>query len=451
MGINIGFDADGVLFDTEKFQISEKAISYMEKHFQLSVSNQNGYGVKDVYSCTKQMEMAFWTHFVIRYSLFFRARPLVKETIGLLRRQGNKVFIVTSKACALEKNYKGIAVRFLFELGLKLNGIFVDGIEYCTVENSAEDKLQACRKKNIRIMVEDKWENVDRLKEELQVICFATRNNGGYHNKDVYRAGNFNEVYGYIKKMIGKETGQRDAFTEYSPKSKMEKKNMPVEERKEYQKMLRTYYSALPIRKEKILRSEKLTIFLSRFYAPVFRHFCNPVIIGMENIPNQKGILFVCNHLCSKDVPFLLYALYPCGIPWHPLAKTELLREMRGIPFRMAYSVFVDRADSASRHLATQELAKLLVNGYNVLIFPEGTYNKTENLLKEFSGVSHVYLSQILQVPIVNCALTKDYRQGPVLRIDKPYIVSPETGIEEAAEDSFARLLLLVEKNRQQL
>lgn len=99
-----------------------------------------------------------------------------------------------------------------------------------------------------------------------------------------------------------------------------------------------------------------------------------------------------------------------------------------------------------SRHIATQELAKLLVNGYNILIFPEGTYNKTQKPIKDFAGVGHVYLSQILQKPIINCALTKDYKNGPVLKIDRPYVVSEDISIEEAVKDSFDRLSKLVDK-----
>lgn len=105
MGINIGFDADGVLFDTESFQLSQKSIMYMQKNFGLNIADPDGYGIKDVFACNKEIEMRFWSHFVFSYSLCFEARPWVKETIAKLRRQKNKVYIVTSKACALEKNY----------------------------------------------------------------------------------------------------------------------------------------------------------------------------------------------------------------------------------------------------------------------------------------------------------------------------------------------------------
>ena len=68
--------------------------------------------------------------------------------------------------------------------------------------------------------------------------------------------------------------------------------------------------------------------------------------------------------------------------------------------------------------------------------------------MKDFQGVSHVYLSQVLRRPIVNMALTSDYSTNPILRIDEPYIVPRTMSLADAKEDSFNRLSSLVEKNK---
>lgn len=177
MGINIGFDADGVLFDTESFQLSPKVKKYIKNKYNLNAINENGYGIKEVYGCGEKEEIDIWTRFIVQYSLKFRARLWMKEAIVKLRNEGNKIFIVTSKACALEKSIRGFAVRFLFELGLKLQGIYVDGIEYCSLQNSGEDKLRVCKQKKIDVMIEDKWENIEMLSTELYILCMDTQNN----------------------------------------------------------------------------------------------------------------------------------------------------------------------------------------------------------------------------------------------------------------------------------
>ncbi len=449
MGINIGFDADGVLFDTEKFQLSEEVAAFMKKRYGLEVVNPDGYGIKDVYGCDSKTEMKFWTSFVVKYSLNFKARPWAKETIQKLRAQGNKVFIITSKACALEKNYRGVTVRFLFELGLRLNGIRVDGIEYCSLENSAQDKLQTCLKRDIKIIVEDKKENIELLGRNLFVLCMDTRNNREIEGENIFRVNDFNDVYAESLRLLGKMKGQENIFTGMTLKSRSEKKNMNVEQRKEYYEWLRRYYAELPFSRRRVEKAEGRIRGFAKVFSSYFKCRFSPKVFGRENIPDTKGIIYVCNHLCNKDMIFLMYALHDKENQWHPLIKKEILDENVGVIFSLGYSVFVDRKDIKSRNVATKELAKLLTNGYNVLIFPEGTYNKTSNNLKDFTGVSHVYLSQVLQKPLMPCALTNDYSVSPILRFGKPYVVPENVSIDEALQDSYAYLSELVEKNKE--
>lgn len=196
----------------------------MKRNFGLDAININGYGIKDIFACSENIEMQFWTRYVFYYSLLFRARPGAGKTINELKRQGNKVFIVTSKACALEKSYKKIVVRLLFRLSLLLNGIHVDGIEYCSLANSAQDKLKVCKRKNIRVMVEDKKENIEKLSEELFVLCFDSRNNQAEFNSNVARVHNFDEIYANIQRYIGNTANKANVFTQFALKSQKEKK-----------------------------------------------------------------------------------------------------------------------------------------------------------------------------------------------------------------------------------
>lgn len=448
MKISIGFDADGVLFDTESFQLSEEVTSYMKRKFNLNIVNINGYGIKDVYGCDRNIEMKFWTRYVFKYSLRFKARTGVRETIQKLREQGNKVFIITSKACAAERNLRGFIVRALFEIGLKLNGIYVDGIEYCSLENSASDKKEACIRKNIKIIIEDKKENVELLSEKIFTLCMDTRNNQGVEGRNIFRVNDFNDVYAKIQSLIAEMYEQENIFRNCSRLNKDIKKKMNVSERKKYYSWMREYYSELPFSAKRVDSAEWRMRGVATIFSFFFKKRFSPIIYNKNNIPEKKGMIFVCNHLGNKDMLLLLYALHNKKEQWHPLIKKEILNEKVGKIFEMGYSVFVDRNEAKSRHLATQEMAKLLVNGYNVLIFPEGTYNKTESNLKEFTGVSHVYLSQILEVPIVHCALTNDYTTNPILRIGNPYIVSADDSIEDAVVASYRILYTLVEENK---
>ncbi len=447
---NFGFDADGVLFDTEEFQLSEEIQSYVKEKFGYNLIDKTGYGIKAAYGCTSEEEIKIWIPFIIKYSLFFKARPWIKETIDALRKEGHKVYIITSKACALNKDIKGFMVKFLFELGLEFNGIHVDGIEYCSLENSEEDKKKACEKRDIRLMVEDKKENIAYLSRYIPVICMDTLNNEGeIFNEAVSRVQDGNTLYAEIMRRIASWENTENIFTRVQLKTKEEKQMMSLEERNAYYDALSDYYKSLPYHEKKSQYHDAAIRLIGALVSQVFRYKYHPQVIGREHLPNEKGYIYVCNHLCDKDMIFLLSELRNKLNQWRPLIKKEILEEAVGILFRIGDSVFVKRKNPKDRTLALQEMAKHLAHGKNVLIFPEGTYNKTDGNLKDFTGCSHVYLSQVFQKEIVNLAITKDYTKSPLLRIDEPYIVSRDVTIEEANDDSYERLSALVEKNKQ--
>ncbi len=448
MGYNIGFDADGVIYDTELFQLSNQVIDFMKKEYNLDVINPDGYGIKDVFGCSKEIELDFWEKFVIKYSLLYRPRTWTKETIDKLRADGNKVFIITSKACALEKSYRGIGVRLLFELGLKLNGIKIDDIVYCDLDNSAESKLQACQKLNITIMVEDAVENINLLSKHMDVICMNTLNNESLENDNIIRADDIPDVYVNVQKIIASRETKSNSLTSMHILSVKEKEEMSLEEKDAYYDSLIDYYKSFPFDERNMSNRESIINLIANIYSKIFYSKYDPIILGMENIPKEKGFIYVCNHLCDKDMIFLLCALKGLSSCWHPLVKMEILEQKPGILFRTAQSAFVKREVLRSRRSSMKDLFILLSNYFNVLIFPEGTYNKTQNNLKDFQGVSHVYLSQVLRRPIVNMALTSDYSTNPILRIDEPYIVPRTMSLADAKEDSFNRLSSLVEKNK---
>ena len=437
--MNVGFDADGVLFDIESFQLSEKIIKYMKDKYNINIVNKNGYGIKEIFNCSEKIEKEVWIKFGIEYSLFYKSRPWIKETIDELRKNGNKVYIVTSKACTTEKSVKGLIMRNLFELGLKFNQIHVDGIEYCSVENSPQDKLSACKKRNIKIIVEDKKENIEYLSKHLKVICVNTLNNKDVKEFDENRVTDGNEIYFKINKIICEMKNKKNIFTSFEKKKE---ECLELGSKNDYYNDLIKYYKCLPYNIKKIETSEFVIRNLSKIIATYFNKKYKPTIIGLENLPKEKGYIYFCNYLDDKDLMFLLAQLRTKLQQWHPFITKEEINELIKIIFSVAISVFKEKNVISDKNISTNELAKHIVNGYNILLMPESKMD-----LKDFSKNNHVYLSQTLQCPIVNLAFTKDQYKNPVLRIDKPYIVPREMSLKDAIFDSNARLKSLEEKN----
>ncbi len=97
----------------------------------------------------------------------------------------------------------------------------------------------------------------------------------------------------------------------------------------------------------------------------------------------QKGrhYIVVANHTSYIDTP-LIFRTIPFFV--RPLAKTELSRvPLFGFLYRQL-AVLVDRSDSASKAKSVRLLRETLDKEGSIFIFPEGTFNETEQPLKNF-------------------------------------------------------------------
>jgi len=104
-------------------------------------------------------------------------------------------------------------------------------------------------------------------------------------------------------------------------------------------------------------------------------------IKGKENIDKNGSYIYSCNHTSFLDAPGLAL-----GVPtqFRPLAKKELLKiPLFGLIVKVA-TIVVDRSSAQSRKESVDKLTRLLNQGLSILIFPEGTQNRTKELLQPF-------------------------------------------------------------------
>lgn len=104
-------------------------------------------------------------------------------------------------------------------------------------------------------------------------------------------------------------------------------------------------------------------------------------IRGVENIDDNQTYVIVCNHNNLAD---LMASAYGNQVPSKPLVKKELLSiPIVGQLFAMA-SVPLDRKDDAARKRSLEIMMNELEQNISLIIFPEGTRNRTPEPLKEF-------------------------------------------------------------------
>ncbi len=102
---------------------------------------------------------------------------------------------------------------------------------------------------------------------------------------------------------------------------------------------------------------------------------------GFENIDKKTSYIYASNHTSFLDLPGLRIAI---PTQFRPLAKKELLRiPVFGLIVRVA-CVVVDRSSAESRRKSIDILTKRIRNGISLLIFPEGTQNRTDQPLQPF-------------------------------------------------------------------
>jgi 1-acyl-sn-glycerol-3-phosphate acyltransferase len=94
-------------------------------------------------------------------------------------------------------------------------------------------------------------------------------------------------------------------------------------------------------------------------------------VIGIENVPQTGGVLFVANHQSNFDIPiFVGHVPRDKGF----IAKLELLK-VPTFSRWMKYigCIFIDRKDPRQSLTAINEAAERLKTGHSIVIFPEGT------------------------------------------------------------------------------
>ena len=141
----------------------------------------------------------------------------------------------------------------------------------------------------------------------------------------------------------------------------------------------------------------KAGIIFRKVLNPVFRRLivltCKAKLVkeGMPNLPKDRPIIFAGTHGFRDDIAFSLnsidrnaYVLY-ASIP-------DFFESIDGIGLWINGVVLLDRKKKDSRTASKEKMVKAIEEGADLLVFPEGVWNKTPNLVvqKLFPGIHDV-------------------------------------------------------------
>lgn len=144
----------------------------------------------------------------------------------------------------------------------------------------------------------------------------------------------------------------------------------------------------------------------------ILRHVCKSgnidlKVTGLENIPKEDGFLLCGNHQGIFDIVAIVETFD------RPIAAV-LKKELNEIPFlkqvvTCTHSYPMDREDIRQSMKVIQSVTKDLMNGRNIVLFPEGTRSKKGNEMGEFHAGSFKCVTKS-KVPIVPMAFIDSFK-----------------------------------------
>ena len=389
---NIVWDIDGVLVDLEKYLL-RTAPSFFEKKFSKKIVNENSIDLKEMFNCTKEQEEMFWTHNLnlLTYSLFEKTRYGIKETMDRIHADGDKNIICTARAKCDENSIIGKIIRQAVYIWISKNNLPIDDIHFVSYKNSAEEKLEVCKKINATVMVEDDINNAKKISKEIPTIVFSTDYNKNLTGKNIFHANCPDEVYLEISQIKNDSRFQNFKFL-----TREERESLSYEELEDYYEKYRQVMMEMPYDEERRKSQEEK---YHKVYNPIYvAHslltsktiLLNPEML--ENIKSnyQGGKIFILgSHTTLDDIQQIQKITDEMS---YFLVKNEFSKyPIVGKFIESVGCEYVERQDQASRIYARKQLEKLVFHDKNVIILPEGTRNRTDKTVGKFEiGASSI-------------------------------------------------------------
>ena len=180
--------------------------------------------------------------------------------------------------------------------------------------------------------------------------------------------------------------------------------------------------------------------FLKYFLKWLYKIWFNPKIIGENNIPKNEAVILAGNHIhlldpCNSIIATKRYI--------HFLAKKELFHSKIGNWFFTKFgSLPIDRNGYNIKTI--KKTKDILNNGGVIGIFPEGTRNRTNNILLPFKDgvVSLAYKTNAWIVPYSIIGTYKFRSKNLRIVFGKPYKVT--TNKEEENQVLYQKIKELI-------
>lgn len=187
--MKIGIDIDGVILDYERVLKTYGDLYDFIELKKNGVINRNEQYLRNRYDWTEEERMNFVNSSFLKLSKQAPLIPGAKDVINMLKKEGNEFIIISARGGMIEEMQETAMEKFK-EANLSFDKYYWKQV----------DKLEAAKKENIDIMIDDSYEVCKKLSENgIKVIYFRDKEMKKLEqNNYLKEVSNWGEIYRYI-------------------------------------------------------------------------------------------------------------------------------------------------------------------------------------------------------------------------------------------------------------
>lgn len=193
--MNIGVDIDGVLTNIQDYVFEYGAKFSYNKGKNLENLEKNKYEAAKIFNWQIEEDTDFWEEIFRDYAKNERPRFFASEVLNKLKEKHN-IYLITARSDSHRDSkirttheIEEITKKWLDENNIPYDGVFFPGV----------DKRQVVIDNKIDIMIEDSSENINLLKDHVDIIVFDA-----IYNKDIEgytRVNSWYEILYHIERL----------------------------------------------------------------------------------------------------------------------------------------------------------------------------------------------------------------------------------------------------------
>jgi len=225
---------------------------------------------------------------------------------------------------------------------------------------------------------------------------------------------------------------------EFNKKSLLELKKLGLEELEKYQQELRKYEydNNIPLKGIELRKKiHKLLLSIIKIDRVLSKESLS--VIGDKRKNTNKPVIYACTHIGGNDIQRTFEAIDEHAYLFLGDPK-DVYRDFSGLLLYLNGVICFETYNKEDRKIAYERSLELLRNGGNLLIYPEGAWNITENLpvLKPYLGT--VKMAMETGAEIVPVAI-EQYGQEFLVNIGDNMIINASNKEELLEENNRLR------------